>query len=134
MKKVRTIITTDMECDDMNSLIHLCLFLNEIDVDGFVYTASKFHFNGDGVHTLGEVTPHYRCSGNMAIYGHQGYPHPDPEAGSLKSYRPFETGWSESLWQNEYAESYPYLSANAEGYPTVEQLLSRTCYGNVEFE
>ena len=134
MKKVRTIITTDMECDDMNSLIHLCLFLNEIDVDGFVYTASKFHFNGDGVHTLGEVTPHYRCSGNMAIYGHQGYPHPDPEAGSLKSYRPFETGWIESLWQNEYAESYPYLSANAEGYPTVEQLLSRTCYGNVEFE
>ena len=32
--KPRTIITTDLECDDMNSLIHLCLFLNEVDLDG----------------------------------------------------------------------------------------------------
>lgn len=134
MLKPRTIITTDMECDDMNSLIHLCLFLNEIDVDGFIYTSSKFHFNGDGRHTLGEVTPHYRCSGNMAIYGHQGYPHPDPEAKDLTSYRPFETGWIESLWNNEYRQAYPCLSSNANGYPTPEELLEKTCYGNIEFE
>jgi len=28
--KPRTILTTDMECDVMNSLIHLFLYLNEI--------------------------------------------------------------------------------------------------------
>ena len=36
MSKVRTIITTDMEVDDMNSMIHLCLYLNEINLLGVV--------------------------------------------------------------------------------------------------
>ena len=40
MSKVRTIITTDMEVDDMNSMIHLCLYLNEINLLGVVYTSS----------------------------------------------------------------------------------------------
>ena len=70
----------------------------------------------------------------MAIYGHQGYPHPDSEAKNLKSYRPFETGWIENLWNNEYRQAYPYLSSNADGYPTPDELLNKTCYGNIEFE
>ena len=40
MVKVKTIITTDGEVDDMNSLIHLCLYLNEINLVGVVYTAN----------------------------------------------------------------------------------------------
>ena len=134
MTKPRTIITTDMECDDMNSLIHLCLYLNELEIEGIVYTSSQYHFNGDGVHTLGEVTPHYRCQGLLETEGHIGWRHPDPEAGALKSYRPFETGWIENLFRNEYAQAYPYLKQNAEGFPSPEEMLAKVKYGNYEFE
>ena len=123
-----------MECDDMNSLIHLCLYLNELDVEGIIYTASQYHFLGDGVHTLGEVTPNYRCHGMLEIEGHLGTRHPDPEAKSLKSYRPFEKGWIENLFRKEYAQAYPFLSSNAEGFPTPEEMISRVCYGNCDFE
>ena len=47
----RVIVTTDMEVDDMNSLIHLALYLNVLDVQAVVYTASQYHFLGDGAYT-----------------------------------------------------------------------------------
>ena len=59
----RVIVTTDMEVDDMNSLVHLALYLNVLDVQAVVYTASQYHFLGDGVHTLGEVNSHWRTKG-----------------------------------------------------------------------
>lgn len=132
--KPKVIITTDMERDDMNSILHLCLFLNELDVLAFIYTASQYHFLGDGVHTLGEVTPHYRTSGEAAYQTHIGRAKPDPAARTLKSYRPFPVGWLEHLWENEYAQVYPYLRENAEGYPSPEELREKTLYGNVAFE
>lgn len=116
----RAIITTDLECDDMNSLIHLCLFFNDVDVDGIVYTASQFHFSGDGEHTLSEINDNYLCE--------------DEDAASLTEYRPVEIGWIESLWENEYAEVYEYLSQNDPNYPTPEYLTSVTKVGNIEFE
>lgn len=132
--KPRIIVTTDMEVDDMNSIIHLSLYLNELDAEAFIYTASQYHFQGDGIHTLGEVNPRWRTKGRRSyeekIPGHA----PDPEAGKLTSYRPFPEGWIEDLWKHEYAEAYPHLSANADGYPTPEELLARTYAGNVAFE
>ena len=81
--KPRTILTTDMECDDMNSMIHLFLYLNELDLEGIVYTSSQFHFNGDGIHTLGEVTPHYCCLGQKETDGPMPDREPDPRAKDL---------------------------------------------------
>lgn len=133
-EKVRTIITTDMECDDMNSMIHLCLHLNEMDLAGIVYTSSRYHFNGDGVHTLGEVTPHYSCSGKAAYEKKRKKPGPDPEAVSLTEYRPFEEGWIERLFENEYAAVLPYLRKHDPSYPSAEYLLSIIRYGNTAFE
>ena len=132
--KPRVIVTTDMECDDMNSLIHLCLYLNEIDLEGMIYTSSKFHFNGDGKYTLGEVESDYRCLGEAAWKIKPQTGKPDPEAKSLKEYRPFELGWIEKLWQNEYCKVLPYLNENAPGYPSVDDLMSITCKGNIAFE
>lgn len=132
--KIRTVITTDMECDDMNSLIHLCLYLNDIDLVGIIYTASQYHFNGDGIHTLGEVTKHYRCQGKAAIEENIGYPKADINASNLKAYRPFEEGWIENLWQNEYASVYPQLLKHDSNYPSPEYLLSITKVGNIAFE
>lgn len=134
----RVIVTTDMEVDDMNSTIHLALYLNLLDVEAIVYTSSQYHFQGDGVHTLAEVNPHWRTKGVRSYEGEkiQG---PDPEAGNLKQYRRFPEGWIERLWNEEYREAYPTLSANAESageppFPTPEELLARTYVGNVAFE
>ena len=68
-KLTRVIVTTDMEVDDMNSLVHLALYLNLLDVQAVVYTASQYHFLGDGVHTLGEVNSHWRTKGGALMSG-----------------------------------------------------------------
>lgn len=134
MNKARTIITTDMEVDDMNSMIHLCLYLNEINLLGVIYTSSQYHFNGDGVHTLGEITPHYRTSGPAGLVRPRVNFGPDPDGKDLKSFRPFPVGWIENLWQGAYAKAYPYLVQHDSSFPTPEHLLSITKYGNIEFE
>lgn len=43
----RTIITTDPELDDLNSLIRALLWSNEIPIDGLVHTSSRWHWAGD---------------------------------------------------------------------------------------
>ncbi len=46
-QKARAIFTNDAECDDMNSLVHLLLCANDIDVEGIVLSSSIFHYAGD---------------------------------------------------------------------------------------
>lgn len=139
MPRPRAIVTTDMEVDDMNSAIHLALYLNLIDVEAFVYTASQYHFLGDGVHALGEVNPHWRTKGRRAYEWGTVPREPDPKAGELTSYRPFPAHWLEDLWTGEYAEAWPYLQENAAAageppFPSPEDLLARTYMGNAAFE
>lgn len=43
----RTIITTDPELDDLNSMIRLLTYANEIDIRGLVYAGSQCHVAGD---------------------------------------------------------------------------------------
>lgn len=130
----RAIITTDVECDDMNSLIHLSLYFNEVDLDGIVYSASKYHWNGDGEHTLGEINPNYLCEGEAVYKTHTGAATPDPAAADFTHYRDIPEGWIEDLWNNEYREVYEYLSKNDVNYPTPDELLSITKVGNIAFE
>lgn len=138
-QRPRVIVTTDMEVDDMNSTIHLALYLNHIDLEAIVYTASQYHFQGDGIHTLGDVNPHWRTKGVRSYECQVVPPEPDPDAGRLSQYRPFPTGWIEQLWTNEYAQAFPTLQANARAageppFPTPEELIARTFAGNVAFE
>ncbi|MCD7867556.1 MAG: DUF1593 domain-containing protein [Clostridiales bacterium] len=114
-------MTTDGECDDQDSLRHFLLYANEFDIAGIVYSASSFHFQGsdDGT-TLGDVTEEYLCASE--------------EGDDTNSYRPQEMGWIESVVNDEYAVDYEYLSQNAEGYPTPEELAAVVKVGNVEFE
>lgn len=72
----RVIVTTDGECDDQNSLRHMLLYANDMDIAGLIYSAAQFHFQGDGVHTLKEITPHFRCQ--------------EEGAGDLMSFRAME--------------------------------------------
>ena len=45
--KARTVITTDGEVDDMNSVIRFLLYSNEMDLSGIVLTSSMYHYAGD---------------------------------------------------------------------------------------
>lgn len=43
----RIIVTTDPELDDLNSMLRLLLYSNEIDIAALVCSASRFHYAGD---------------------------------------------------------------------------------------
>ena len=117
----RLIVTTDGEVDDQNSMRHLLLYANDIDIDGIVYSASQFHWQGDGGKTtLGEVTKN-----NMNA---------EDKGEELTEYRPQEMGWIENLLNKEYAVDYNNLVQNDSNYPTAEELLAKVKVGNVEFE
>ena len=45
--KARAIFTNDAECDDMNSMLHMLLYANDIDIEGIVLSSSIFHYAGD---------------------------------------------------------------------------------------
>ena len=45
--KVRTIVTTDGEVDDMDSFMRLMLYSNEMDIAGLILSSSTYHYAGD---------------------------------------------------------------------------------------
>lgn len=45
--KPRTVVTTDPELDDLNSMIRMLLYSNELRIEGLVYSSSRFHYSGD---------------------------------------------------------------------------------------
>jgi hypothetical protein len=45
--KARTVITTDGEVDDMNSVLRYLLYANEMELEGIVITSSMYHYAGD---------------------------------------------------------------------------------------
>lgn len=46
LNPIRTIITQDAEVDDQNSLRHILLYANDIEIQGIVQTSSIFHWKG----------------------------------------------------------------------------------------
>ena len=106
----RTIVTTDLECDDICALIHMLLYTNEIDLDGIVVTSSTYHWTGDGKHTQAEINDHTI-----------GAEHQE-EGNNLTEWRPMDLEYLPKLISEDYAEVYPSLSANDERYPSPEEL------------
>ncbi|MBM7641936.1 DUF1593 domain-containing protein [Streptococcus loxodontisalivarius] len=62
--KYRTVITTDGEVDDMNSMIRYLYYANEMDLVGIVLTSSTYHYAGDSERG---IEP-YRWTGTDWIY------------------------------------------------------------------
>ncbi|KAH6620509.1 hypothetical protein C7974DRAFT_458719 [Boeremia exigua] len=113
--KIRTVVTTDMESDDLASLVRYILYANDLENQGLIYTSSKFHWEGDG-----ENTPFFL---------------PDREYNtSQTSWRPTGTTTIEDYLLKAYAEVYPNLRVHDPTYPTPEHLLSITAIGNVDFD
>ncbi|KAJ5770180.1 uncharacterized protein N7511_002231 [Penicillium nucicola] len=46
--KLRTVVTTDMEQDDLASLIRFLLYTNDLDTQGIIYSSSVWHWAGNG--------------------------------------------------------------------------------------
>jgi hypothetical protein len=103
----RTIVTTDPEIDDANSLVRLLLYANEIEIQGLVYASSQFHWRGDG-----RGTPFF---------------HADRE------YREPQTSWRWGL-DDTFIHDVVDRYAEVERYPTADHLRSLIRVGNVDFE
>lgn len=113
--KLRTVVTTDMEQDDLTSLIRYLLYSNEIENQGIIYTSSEYHWAGDGKGTE--------------------YFHADRE------YTTPQTVWrwtGNTTIQDRvlaaYAQVYPNLLSQDPSYPTPDELLSVVAIGNIDFE
>ena len=118
----RVLITTDLECDDMNGILLSLLFANDYDLAGIVWTAGMFHFSGDGEHTLGDIIAKedIKCE------------EPNPEV--LTECRPVDPTWLTRAIDVFYRADYEYLSKNDPNYPTPDYVLSIAKTGNIEFE
>jgi hypothetical protein len=99
----RTIVTTDPELDDLNSMLRMLLYSNEIGIEGLVYSASQHHYEGDPAAGI----PPKRW--------------PDP-AGVFHI--------DEAV--NQYEKAYPNLVSHDSSYPTPDELRSLIHWGNVK--
>lgn len=121
----RTVVTTDLECDDIDSLLHLLLYANDIDIAAIVVSASTHHWVGDGEHTLEEIVENPRNNGDRERMG---------LGNDIMEWRPMELNWVYDTLRNEYSEVYPNLVTHDPDYPSPGELIERTKIGNVEFE
>lgn len=117
--KPRTIVTCDPELDDNNSMIRFILHATDFQIDGLVYTSSRFHWDGDGKGTTQFI--------EGAEYDQLGL-------GPQSSWR-----WSENERfihdiLDAYEECYDNLKVHDSEYPDPEYLKSVTVYGNCVFE
>jgi hypothetical protein len=114
-EKPRTIVTTDMEQDDLASLIRYLLYTNDVDTQGIVYTSGRFHWAGDG-----KGTPFFL----------PGREYTTPQM----SWRWTGTRTIQDQVLKAYAEVYPNLRRHDRDYPTPAELFARVSVGNIEFE
>ncbi|MGW2093577.1 nucleoside hydrolase-like domain-containing protein [Promicromonospora sukumoe] len=99
----RTIITTDPELDDLNSMLRTLLYSNEINLAGLVYSSSQHHWSGDpaaGVEPFRWPAPGDRLHIDQAI--------------------------------DAYAQAYPNLVVHDRRYPRPERVRSLVRVGNIK--
>jgi hypothetical protein len=111
----RTVVTTDMEQDDLASLIRYLLYTNDVDTEGLVYTSGRFHWAGDG-------------KGTEFFLPDREYTTPQI------SWRWTGTRTIQDRVLKAYAQVYPNLRRHDREYPTPSELLAKVRVGNIEFE
>jgi hypothetical protein len=76
----RVIATTDGEIDDRDSMIRFLMYANEWDIEGIIYSSSRFHWLGNtwsGVEWIhAQIDWYSRIYGNLRQHS-DGYPTPD---------------------------------------------------------
>lgn len=115
IQKMRTIVTTDGEIDDMDSFLRMLLYLNEFELEGIVLTSSQWHYAGDGKGTE-FVSPTNRR-------------YQEPR---------LDLRWCGTDWVYEFIDCYELVYENLikhdPDFPTADHLRSLVKIGNIEFE
>jgi hypothetical protein len=115
----RTIITTDPEGDDKNSMIHMLLYANDMNIVGLVYSASRWHIRGN------VSRPAYRWSVKNEDYRTEGF----GQIARLDSERQY---WHIDRAVEAYAQVYNNLSVHDPSYPSPDYLRSIIKIGNID--
>ncbi|KAL4993218.1 hypothetical protein BDV10DRAFT_190178 [Aspergillus recurvatus] len=111
----RTVVTTDLEQDDLASLVRYLLYTNELDTQGIIYSSSRFHWSGDG-------------NGTRFFL-------PDREYDSPQwAWRWTGTRTVQEIVRKAYAEVWPNLNVHDPFYPSPDKLLATVKIGNIDFE
>jgi len=111
----RTIVMADPELDDLNSMIRLLLYSNEIRIEGLIYASSRFHWKGDG-------------KGTTFLLPDREYDEPQTS---------FRWAEGESFIHDAvdaYAKVYGNLIVHDPSYPHPDDLRAVIRDGNIEFE
>lgn len=123
-QRPRTVILTDGEVDDYDSFLRVLLYTNEMDLQAIVYSASQWHWEGDGKGT--PLLPENRWDG--------------PEKGMRPEFdapRPSHR-WIGREWIPEligaYGQCYGNLKKHDAAYPSPEYLRSIVKVGNTRVE
>jgi Protein of unknown function (DUF1593) len=111
----RTIVTADPELDDLNSMIRLLLFSNEMAIEGLIYASSRFHWKGDG-------------AGTAFFLPDREYDEPQ----TSWRWAPGERFIDDAI--DAYALVHDNLTVHDPGYPSPRALRSVVREGNVAFE
>lgn len=117
----RTIVTTDPELDDSNSLVRFLLYAADVQTEGLIYASSGFHWKGDGKGTLFSVPGREYSRGAVNLC-------PCPSW----RWKPGERYIDDAV--DIYEKVYPNLRVHDANYPTPEYLRARIREGNVEFD
>ena len=128
-ERPRTIVTTDGEIDDKNSMRRLLYYSNDLDLAGLIYTSSVHHWRGDGERTLEEaVADGVLTSARGQTAGAMG------SSNQSRAWRWEPLGWIEDMVLEDYAEIYPNLVRHDRRYPYPAELWSEIAVGNIDFE
>ena len=117
VNKIRTVVTTDGEVDDMDSFIRLLLYANEFKLEGLVYSSSQWHYKGDGKGTKFSS----ELEMTAKLYGER------------TDLRWVGTDWIQKFL-DDYEKVQPNLSKHVAGYPSASDLRKLVKVGNINFE
>jgi hypothetical protein len=114
---MRTIVTTDPELDDNNSLIRLLLYSNEIQLEGLITSSGGAHWKGDGKGTI------YQGETEADRFGLDLCP--------CKEWRWYDQHIQDVV--DAYGKIYDNLKVHDPRYPEPEKLRSLIRVGNIAF-
>jgi hypothetical protein len=117
----RTIVTTDPELDDSNSLVRFLLYSSELQTEGLIYASSQFHWRGDGKGTRFSMPDREYSRGGVNLCPCTSW-----------RWKPGERYIDDAV--EIYAKVYPNLRVHDPNYPTPDFVRSKIREGNVEFE
>lgn len=76
-EKPRIIVTTDGEIDDKTSFVRFLLYTNDFDIEGLIYTNSRWHPRGNGTRWMHDLVDVYEEVWENLKVHHPDFPAPD---------------------------------------------------------